>query len=254
MNDQRADDLTTEPAVDNNPTRLHGPGSGALATAGLAGLAYWATGFVTFPDGPTMATASAQQVRDHVARSGGAIQVAAIAGMVGLAAALIFFAALVRQVRDRLPGSLLAEVVLGAGVLIVAYQWLMVTAEAVPRLLPNLLDSVSLGAVNDRTVQGWYGLAGFTHFMGDLAMVPMIMVMAAFSLAARRGRLLPRWLIWVGLAIVASGAAGMVGILGEVAALYPFWFGGLFGYYPWILAVSVTSLVRLRRSRHVPAR
>ena len=193
-------------------------------------------------------------MRDPVAKTGGAAQVAAMAGMVGLEAALLFFAALVRQVRDRLPGSLLAEVVLGAGVLIVAYQWLMVTAEALPRLLPNLLDSVSLGAVNDRTVQGWYDLAGFTHFMGDLAMVPMIMVVGAFSLAAKRGRLLPRWLVWVSLAIVASGAIGMVGIIGEVRALYPFWFGALFGYFLWILAVSVTSVVRLRRSRHVPAR
>ena len=47
--------------------------------------------------------------------------------MIGVAAAVVFLAALVRQVRDRLPGSLLADVVLGAGILLIAYQWLVVT-------------------------------------------------------------------------------------------------------------------------------
>ena len=100
---------------------------------------------------------------------------------------------------------------------------------------------------------GWYALNGFTHFMGDLAIVPTVVLIGAFSLAARRGQLLPTWLVWVGLAIVAAGSVGMVGILAEVGALYPFWFVGLFGYFLWILAVSVTFLVRLRRSRAAPA-
>ena len=241
----------TEP-TDDGPD-LPPIGRGALAAAGLAGLTYWLGGMATFPDGPTMATASAQQVRDHVTTTGGSIQVAAFAGMVAVAASLVLVAGLVRQVRDRLPGSLLAEVVLGAGILVIAYQWLMVTAEALLRYLPHLLDSVDLAAVDDQTVRSWYALTGFTHFLGDLAIVPTIVLVAAFSLAARRGRLLPTWLVWMGLAITVAGVVGMVGILGVVAALYPAWFVALIGYFLWVLAVSVTFLVRLRRSRPLPA-
>lgn len=44
-----------------------------------------------------------------------------------------------------------------------------------------------------------------------------------------------------------AGALGMVGIVGEVAALYPCWIGAAIGSFLWILAVSVTCLHRLRR-------
>jgi hypothetical protein len=193
-----------------------------------------------------MATASGDQIRSYVAASGGSIQGAAFAGMVSVTAGLILVPALARQVRDRLPGSLLADAVLGAGLLVILYQWLMVAAAALLRFLPNLLDSVDLSGTDDVTVQGWYGLSGFTHFLGDLALVPMMVLVACFSLAARRGRLLPRWLAWGGLIIAAFGALGMVGILGEFGALYAFWFAGLFGYYLWILAASIAFLFRLR--------
>ena len=239
--------------VEAHSTNLPAQGRGALAAGGLAGLTYWFAGWASFPDGPPVTTASAEQIRDHLTTTGSSIQVSAVAGMAGVAAAIVFVAALVRQIRDRLPESMLAEVVFGAGILFVAYQWLVVTAEALLRLVPKLLDSVDIAAVDDQTVRDWYALIGFTHFMGDLAVVPTIVLLTAFSLAARRGRLLPGWLVWVGLAIAAAGLVGMGGILGEVDALYPFWFVGLIGYFMWTLAASVTFLVRLRRSRPQPA-
>ena len=241
------------PAEDHERDALPALGRGALATAGFAGLIYWFAAWGSFPEGPAQSTATAQQVRDHIATSGSAIQGAAFAGMIGVAAGMVFVAALVRQVRDRLPGSMLADVVLGSGLLLIAYQWLTITAEALVRLVPQLLDSVEVAEVSDQVVLGWYGLSGFTHFMGDLAIVPTVVLIAAFSLAARRGRLLPTWLVWVGLLIVAAGSVGMVGILAEVSVLYPFWFVGLIGFFLWVLAVSITFLVRLRRSRTAPA-
>ena len=39
-------------------------------------------------------------------------------GMLAIAAALVFFAGLTRQVRDRLPGSLLADLTLGPALLV----------------------------------------------------------------------------------------------------------------------------------------
>lgn len=242
----------TAPVADA-PVEAQAVGRGALVAAGLAGLTYWAAGLATFPDGPTLSTATASQVRDHVARDGAAIQGAAAAGMVALAAGLVFVAALARQIRDRLPRSLLADAVLGAGLLVLVAQWLTVTAESVLRLLPHLLDSVALSAVDDRAVLTWYALGGFTHLLGDLAIVPTVALVAAFSVAARRGRLLPSWLVWVGLVVAVSGAVGMVGIVGELDVLYPFWFGALFGWFLWVLAVSVTFLLRLRRARPVEA-
>ena len=55
------------------------------------------------------------------------------------------------------------------------------------------------------------------------------------------------------LGLAGAGVLGMVGILAEVDVLYPFWFAALFGFFFWILAVSVTCLVRLRRLGSVPS-
>jgi hypothetical protein len=223
-------------------------GRGALAAAGVTGLIYFVAGWVTFPDGPTMGTASADEIRAHISTSGAAIQVAMGAGVIALAASMVFAPALVRQVRDRLPGSILADVVLFAGLLVIAYQSLVLAAEGLLRFLPKLLDGVA--AANDVMVQSWYGLGGFTHLLGDLAMVPMVMLIGGFSLAARRGRLLPSWLVWVGAVIVAAGTLGMIGIVGDVEALYPCWIAAAISYFLWILAASITFLTRLRRPTH----
>lgn len=234
-------------------TRIEDPtlpavGTGALIAAGLAGLLYGLSMSGTFPDGPSISTATATQIREHVTANGTAIRASAVMGMLAIAAALVFFAGLTRQVRDRLPGSLLADLTLGAALLVLAYQLLVTTAEALTSLLPHLIGS-DLASVDDATLRGWYGLTGFTHFLGDLAIIPMAVVLASFSLASLRGHLLPRWLSWAGVVVAAAGVLGSVGILLAVDALYPAWFVGLFGYWFWVLAVAVTSLVRVRRSR-----
>jgi hypothetical protein len=236
--------LTHRSTIDD-PT-LPAVGRGALLAAGLAGLVYALSTFGTFPDGPPISTATATQIRDHVTTNGTAIRASAVVGMLAIAAALVFFSAATRQVRDRLPGSLLADLVLLAGVLVVAYQWLITTAEALISLLPHLVGS-DLAGVDEATLRGWYGLTGFTHFLGDLAIIPMAVVVGSFSLAGLRGHLLPRWLSWSGVAVSAAGALGSIGILLALDALYPAWFAGLFGYWFWVLAAAVTFLARSRR-------
>jgi hypothetical protein len=231
----------------NDPT-LPAAGRGALLTAGVSGFVYALSTFGTFPDGPPVSTATATQIRDHVTSNGTTIRASAVVGMVAVAAALVFFAALTRQVRDRLAASLLADLVLVSGLLVVAYQWLITTAEAMTSLLPHLVGS-ELAGVDDAILRGWYGLTGYTHFLGDLAIIPMAMVLASFSLASLRADLLPRWLSWLGLTVAAAGALGSIGILLAVDALYPAWFGGLFGFWFWVLAAAVTFLLRSRRLR-----
>ena len=234
----------------DHPT-LPAVGRGALLAAGFAGLVYVLSTFVTFPDGPPVSTATATQIREHVTANGAAIRAGAIVGMLAVSAALVFFVALTRQARDRLPGSLLADLVLAAGVLVVAYHWLITTAEAMTSLLPHLIGS-DLAGVDDATLRGWYGLTGYTHFLGDLAIIPMAVALASFSLASLRGHLLPRWLSWAGVAVSAAGTLGSIGILLGIDALYPAWFAGLFGYWFWVLAAAVTFLARSRRP-HVHA-
>ena len=67
-----------------------------------AGLVYAVSTFGTFPDGPDLSTATAPQIRDHVAANSTTIRADALVGMIAVAAATVFFAALTRQVRDRL--------------------------------------------------------------------------------------------------------------------------------------------------------
>ena len=105
-----------------------------------------------------------------------------------------------------------------------------------------------------RFVLSWYGLTGFTHFLGDLAIIPMargpgvvLPGRACVDTSCPVGCPGPGWL-WR-----QPPCLGSVGILLAVDALYPAWFVGLFGYWFWVLAVAVTSLVRLRRSRTAPA-
>jgi hypothetical protein len=80
-------------------------------------------------------------------------------------------------------------------------------------------------------------------------MAPTVLVIAAFSMAALRAHLLPRWVGWAGVAIAVSGAVGTIGIVSAWRPLYPFWFGGIFGWVLWILAVGVVLGLRARRRR-----
>jgi len=86
-----------------------------------------------------------------------------------------------------------------------------------------------------------------------VATVSGLVVLFAFSIAALKGGLLPRWLAWLGLVFACSGTLGIVGIATGVGLLYGFWFGGLFGFVLWILLVSAMFALRWWRSRPAPA-
>jgi hypothetical protein len=223
-------------------------GRGGLLAGGLAGFIAVVAGFAGGPDDPALATATALQLRDHAVQQGGAIQISAATSLIALAATLVFVAALARQVRDRLPQSLLPDLVLLSGALVLVYQLLYVAGGAVIRLLPNLVES-DLASTDDSLLRGWFAVTGFVHFVGDLVVVPLAVLMGAFSLAALRGGLLPRWLAWAGLVLAGCGLLGAAGVVTEIDALYVPWFVALIGYFVWMLALAVTFLLRARRSR-----
>ena len=109
------------------------------------------------------------------------------------------------------------------------------------------LDGTDLAVVDDSTLRGWYGLTNLTHFFFDLGMAPIALVIVAFSIAALRADLLPRWLCWLGLAFGAFGALGTVGVAVAWKPLALPWFGGLFGWVLWTLLVGVALGLRWRR-------
>ncbi len=228
-----------------------GDGLAALVAA-ISGLLLLATSFVQPPDGPTVGSATAAQVRAFATDNDTALRAAATAGIIAFVLVVVFTAALARIVRARLPGSILASLVAAGGILVGMMLWLNTAATSMTVLLPDLIDT-ELARVDDTTVLSWYGLTGFTHFLGDLVMAPIALTMSAFSIAALAGGLLPRWLAWLGLAFAASGVVGTVGITTGSGVLYAFWFGGLFGWALWILLVSITEGLRWRRTRRRPA-
>ena len=222
-----------------------------LLTAAVSGLVLLATGFFQPPSGPTVGSATAAQIRTFVAAHSAGLKVGATAGMVAVIAVLVFTAALAQLARARVPDSMFPRLTEIAGIFISFVLFLDAAAIASPLLLPDLVNT-ELAKVDDATVVSWYGLTGFTHFLGDLKMALMALALTSFSLVGLRGRLLPRWLLWLGLAFGACGAFGTIGITAAVSPLYWFWFAGLFGWALWILLVSITLSLRWRRSGRAP--
>jgi hypothetical protein len=237
-------------ATSGPPARAPLPGPrGALAASAVSGLLLFLLGLVaTPPDGPAVGTATADQIREFVRENDLALRLAVTAGLLVVAALVVFVGALAARIRAAAPGSPLVAAVSGAGLLVAVVQLLDVAAVGTPRLLPGLIGT-SLTEVDDATLRGWYSLAGFTHFLGDLQMAPIAVVLVAFSIAALRLRLLPRWLGWAGAVLGAAAALGAVGITLDCSQLYPLWFVGLFGWWLWGLAIGVTSALRWRRAR-----
>jgi hypothetical protein len=221
---------------------------GGLATTAVSGLVLFLLGWVaTPPDGPDVGQASADQIRQFVEANDLAIRVAVTAGLCTAVTLVVFTGSLADRIRVASPGSAAAGAVAGAGLLVAVVQLLDVAAVGAPRLLPGLIGT-DLADVDDATLRGWYGLTGFTHFLGDLQMAPIAVVLVATSVAALRRRLLPRWLGWTGLVLGAAAALGVVGITLASSALYPLWFVGLFGWWLWALAVAIVSGLRWRRA------
>ncbi|WP_328472247.1 hypothetical protein OHA21_09365 [Actinoplanes sp. NBC_00393] len=224
-------------------------GRGAALTAAVAGPLILVLSFTQPPDGPDMATASAAQIRTWALSQATALRIGALGGVLSLAVLLTATAALSRVIRDALPRSLLADLFAGAGLLLIGSLFLNSTAWALPAVLPGLIGA-DLATVDDATLRGWYALTGFTHLLGDFQMIFIAVMVGAFSAAALRARMVPRWVGWLGVVITLSAVLGTVGITTSSDLLYGFWFGGLFG---WVLWYPIVGIALGLRSRHTSA-
>jgi hypothetical protein len=219
---------------------------GATLTAAVAGPLFLLLGLAMPADGPPVATATAAQIRSYALGQATALRIGALAGVAAVVVLLVLTAAFAQLVRAALPESMLADLGAGAGYVLAGAFLLTVTATAVPTLLPGLIGT-SLSAVDDAVLRGWYGVNGVLHLVGDLQMALIAVVVGTFAIAALRGRFLPRWLAWVGVAITVSAALGTAGVTLGWGLLYGFWFGGQYGWVLWYPAAGIALGLRERR-------
>jgi hypothetical protein len=216
-----------------------------LLAAAISGTLYALGALVTQVDGPPVETATAAQIRAFLAEHETGLRIAATAGALAIPLVLIFTVSLARLIRNRQPSSPLADLVIGGGVLVAIWHWLVVAGTSTT--LVQSLDGTNLATVDDATLRGWYGLSNFTHLFADLGMPAIATVMAATSITALRTGLFARWLGWLGLFLATGGAIGTIGITIASPALATAWFLGIFGWWPWALTIAVTCGLRLRR-------
>jgi hypothetical protein len=216
---------------------------GAALTAAITGVLAFAASFVQGPDGPSLLTATGAQVHAYAQSQAGAIRLAALAASVSVAVLLIFTAAVTRVLREASPRSLLGDLFAGASILLVGALFLNAVAGALPAVLPDLAGG---DTPSDETFGNWNGIAGFTHLIGDFQMVFIALLTGAFSLAAWRARIVPRWVAALGAAVAAAAALGTAGIALNSGALYGVWFAGLFGWALWTPIAGIALAVRAR--------
>ena len=220
---------------------------GALVAAAVSGVLYAAGAFLSQMSGPPVETATADQIRSFLADNDTTIRVTAAGSTVAMVLVMVFTVSLARLIRLREPGSAVADLVVGGGVLVALWHWVVVAGTS--STLVQALDGTDLATVNDATLRGWYGLTNFTHLFGDLGMIGMVVVVGGASISAVRTGLFARWTAWLGLFIAACGLLGTLGITLAVPSLSNVWFGGIFGWFLWIFIVGVTCGRRAIRSR-----
>jgi hypothetical protein len=226
-------------------TRTTSTTRGAAITAAVTGSLVIVLSLLQPPDGPATATATAAQLRTYAVDQATAVRTGALGGVISVVVLLVFTAALAQVARVAPGGSMMADLGSAAGYLLALCLLLSTVAGAVPAILPGLVGS-SPAAADDAILRGWWATAGVIHLLGDFQMALIATVIGAFSIAAGRGRLLPRWLVWAGYALTAAAALGTVGVTTGVGALYGFWFGGMFGWVLWMPVVGITLGLRER--------
>ena len=219
---------------------------GVLLAAAISGIFYFILAWARPPDGPPVEAATPAEIRAFLSEHGTALRLGALVGALAIPTVLVFTVCVARLVRRRLPGSVLADLIIGGGVLVAVLHWLL--AATVGMTLVQALDGTDLATVDDATLRSWYGLSNLSHFFFDLGMAPVAVVMVASSVAGLRAAFLPRWLSWLGLVFGVAGALGTGGVAVAWKPLALPWVGGLYGWVLWTLLVGVTLGLRWRRT------
>lgn len=192
--------------MDTTPARARGttrsrwaPWGGAAGVAFLPFFVLWASVFLpaSFPQTP-------DAVASFYAEPGRAGQMIGVAMLLGPACLLLlwFFGSLYSVLhRAEQPGTGLATLAFGAGIVCVV---LLFSANAVFAALGSLLGGESRFARGFALDPNVIKLASFASFWLTIQVgIAGAAVMSATSLVAARSRLLPKWLVWIGFIFAA---------------------------------------------------
>ncbi|MFZ0324015.1 MAG: hypothetical protein WAN48_07780 [Actinomycetes bacterium] len=222
-----------------------------LVIAVAAAVAFVVGFFFPPPDSPRVGQADAADVRAWVESNSVALHAAATALVLAAVGFLVVAAGLSALVRRHLRGSMLSELLVGSAVVVAVLLVLDTAAQTMSLILPGLVDT-NLADVSDPVVVIWLAVGGFTHFLGDLQMAFIAVLLASGTMAARRLRLVNRWLGYLGLVVAGCSALGTLGITLSIDALYPLWFVGIYGFYFSLLVLAASAAFAWRRVHRTP--
>ncbi|MET8911348.1 hypothetical protein [Micromonospora sp. NPDC004551] len=232
---------TITTGADVEPVTPQAPARAGLGVAAGASLALFALMFGTWtPESPEVGRTDAAGIRAWAADAASTLQLNAFAGVLSVVALLVLTAALANLVRQAVPNSVLGGITLLGGGLLAAINTL-VTGFTLLWVLPDL------ATLDDATVQTWYATAHVGQMLGEVAVVAQSLLMGAFSLAALRGRIVARWLCWLGIVLAVTGLSSVAGVVVPSPVFQTTWLVGLYGWVLWPLLASITFAVRLRR-------
>jgi hypothetical protein len=213
----------------------------AYGTASGAALALFVLMFGTWtPESPDVGHAGAAEIRAWASEAASTLQMNAFAGALGLVALIVLTGAMARLARQFLPESSLREVILLGGGLLVAIN-AVITG---PTLLWVLSD---VSALDDTVVQTWYSLSWFGQMLGEISVVAQSVLLAAFSIAALRGKIISRWMSWLGIVLAATGLISIVGLIVPSTVFDTAWLAALYGWSLWLLLASIVLGIRRLR-------
>jgi hypothetical protein len=212
------------------------------ATSGLGFIASW----LPAPDAPNLGDAGATEVRDWIAANSTALRVSALAMLLTALCLVVTAAGLASLARRRLAPSMLPDALLACTVVVAVVLVLDIAASTTGRVVPQLLDT-TISDVTDPVVVGWLAIGGYAHYLGDLNMAFIAVVLVSGSLLALRLHLTKRWLCYLGVALGVCGGLGVIGLVLAVPVLYALWFAGIFGLYLGLLVLCVSCLLAWRR-------
>ncbi|GAA4560753.1 hypothetical protein [Planotetraspora kaengkrachanensis] len=228
-------DAAVEPAAARPSARpAYGIAAGAALALFVLTFGTWA------PESPEVGQAGAAEIRAWASEAASTLQMNAFAGALGLVALIVLTGALARLARRFLPESSLREAILLGGGLLVAIN-------AVVTGLPLLWVLSDVSSLSDTVVQTWYSLSWFGQMLGEISIVAQSVLLAAFSIAALRGRIIGRWISWLGIVLAATGLISVVGLVVPSTVFDTAWLAALYGWTLWLLLVSIVLGIRRLR-------
>jgi hypothetical protein len=206
------------------------------AAAGIAGVLLLVALFTVFPALPAPDHRIAEIARKARDNTDGLL-VAAYVGALMSGALLLFGAAVAARIR-RAEGP-------GGGWWLVALVGIAASAIGI---VGNAAALVFVRAVGHGASgpELWIGY-GADHWLGVLSAIPLALFVLAASMGAQATRSLPRWLVWLGVAVsglLVVGAASVAGDEVDGGSLGLALLLGYLGLLVWIVAVSTAMLRR----------